>query len=77
MRIKPAKIDAAIRRNRLQMKVVAAGIGVSTVTLYNWRSRRAVPTDKNLRRLVRFLRQYERRISIKDFTNEIRPVAVA
>ena len=55
-----------LRRNRLQQKAVAEGLGVSRQTVCFWVNGRVVPTGENLSRLLEYLRQFEPSLEVSD-----------
>jgi len=59
-------LRAALKRNRLQQKDVAAALGLSVFTLHNWTAGKATPTGDNLIKLADYLRQFEPGISERD-----------
>lgn len=59
-------LKEVLRRNRLQQKAVAEGLGVSRQTVCFWVSGHVVPGGENLSRLLDFLRQFEPSLEVSD-----------
>jgi transcriptional regulator with XRE-family HTH domain len=65
-RRKQAPLEAAIRRNSVNQRQMAAAVGVSPETLSRWVRGHMRPTGDNLVRVLSYLRRFEPRLQAED-----------
>ncbi len=64
------RLGDLFQRNRLQQKAVAAALGVSRMTVWQWVHGRTRPTSDNLLALASYLQRFEPGIEPKDLVGK-------
>jgi len=71
MDVKQTALATVLKRNRLQHRHIAQGVGVSRISVGHWVHGRSVPSGTNLVRLVEYLRQFEPAITAEDLVGAV------